>query len=74
LKAHSESQIYLTSLLTDVLGEGPAAVATAFIPDLHHFRNRGAKDVIPLWRDFEATEPNVTAGVWRPWPRLMAKP
>jgi hypothetical protein len=30
---------------------------------LHHFCNRGAKDVILLWRDAEGTEPNVTAGV-----------
>jgi hypothetical protein len=63
LRSHSDRQIYLTSLLTDVLGEGPVATATAFIPDLHHFCNRGAKDVIPLWRNAEGTEPNVTAGV-----------
>jgi hypothetical protein len=63
LKAHSDRQIYLTSLLTDVLGEGPATVVAAHIPDLHHFRNRGAKDVIPLWRDAGATEPNLTHGV-----------
>ena len=53
----------MTSLLTAVMGHGPAAVATAAIPDLHHFCGRGAKDVIPLWRDAEATEPNVTGGL-----------
>lgn len=63
LQAHSGCQVYLTSLLTDVLGEGPAAVAAGYIPDLHHFCNRGAKDVIPLWRDAAATEPNLTAGL-----------
>ncbi len=64
LKAHSDRQVYLTSLLTEVLGEGPAAVAAACIPDLHHFRGSfGGAHVIPLWRDAEATEPNVTAGV-----------
>ncbi|HHS96855.1 MAG TPA: DNA methyltransferase [Chloroflexi bacterium] len=63
LRAHSDRQVYLTSLLTDVLGEGPAAVATVPIPDLHHFCGRGAKDVIPLWLDREATRPNVTGGV-----------
>jgi len=61
--AHSERQVYMTSLLTDVLGAGPAAVAAAYIPDLHHFRNRGARDVIPLWRDAAASDANVTAGV-----------
>jgi hypothetical protein len=62
-KSHSDRQVYLTSLLTNVLGEGPSAVATALVPDLDHFRGSfGAKHVIPLWRDSEATEPNVTAG------------
>jgi predicted helicase len=63
LKAHSNRQVYITSLLTEVLGEGPTAVAAACIPDLHHFRGSfGGAHVIPLWRDAEATEPNVTAG------------
>ncbi|HEY9072873.1 MAG TPA: type ISP restriction/modification enzyme, partial [Desulfobaccales bacterium] len=64
LKAQSDRQVYLTSLLTEVLGEGPAGVATACIPDLHHFRGSfGGAHVIPLWRDAAATEPNLTAGV-----------
>jgi len=63
LKAHSDRQVYFTSLLTKVLGEGPAAVATSLIPDMDYFCNRGARDVIPLWRDAGATEPNVTARV-----------
>ena len=62
-QVHSNRQVYLTSLLTAVLGAGPAATAAAHIPDLHHFRNRGAKDAIPLWRDAEAAEPNVTGGL-----------
>jgi hypothetical protein len=62
LKAHSDRQVYLTSLLTKVLGEGPAAVATSHIPDMDYFCNRGARDVIPLWLDAEAKEPNITAG------------
>jgi hypothetical protein len=57
-------QVFLTSLLTNVLGSGPAAVATAFVPDLDHFRGSfGGRAVIPLWRDAEATLPNV-AGPW----------
>ena len=62
-RVHSSQQLYMTSLLTAVLGLGPAAVATATIPDLHHFCGRGAKDVILLWRDVDATEPNVTGGL-----------
>ena len=49
-RAHSERQTYVTSLLTKVLGNGPAAAATAAVPDLDHFCGRGAKDVIPLYR------------------------
>jgi len=62
-RLHSGKQVYMTSLLTDVLGTGPAVTATADIPDLHHFHGRGAKDVIPLWRDADANMPNVTCGV-----------
>ncbi len=62
-RIHSDGQVYITSLLTEKLGGGPSAVVTADLPDLHHFSGRGAKDVIPLWRDNEATQPNVTAGL-----------
>jgi len=60
IRSHGDRQVYMTSLLTSVLGEGSSAVITSCIPDLHHFCGRGAKDVIPLWRDPEATQPNVT--------------
>jgi len=30
---------------------------------LHHFCGRGGKDVIPLWRDAAATQPNLPAGL-----------
>jgi hypothetical protein len=57
-------QIFMTSLLTGVLGLGPAAMVTADVPDLHHFRGSfGGKDVIPLWRNSAADEPNITEGL-----------
>ncbi len=62
-RAHSEWQTYITGLLTKVLGAGPAAVAASAIPDLDYYCGRGAKDVIPLYRDTDATEPNVTGGL-----------
>ena len=62
-RSHGERQTYITSLLTKVLGTGPAATATVATPDLDHFSGRGAKDAIPLWRDTDATEPNVTGGL-----------
>ncbi len=62
--ALSARQVHLTSLLTTVLGLGPAAIVTAHLPDLHHFRGSfGGADVIPLWRDAAGTVPNVTAGL-----------
>ena len=63
-QSFSDNQVHMTSLLTGVIGLGPAAVATAAIPDLHYFRGSyGGKHVIPLWRDSDATDPNVTHGV-----------
>ena len=61
--AHSERQIYLTSHLAGVLGIGPASTATANVPDLHYFCGRGGKDVIPLWRDAEASQANLPSGL-----------
>ena len=63
MRAHSDRQLYLTSMLTSILGEGPTAIATALIPDLHYFCGRGAKDVIPLWQDAHFAIPNLTQGV-----------
>lgn len=55
----SEKQIYLASQFTSVLGSGSAMVASAEIPDLHFFAGRGAKDIVPLYRDSKATQPNI---------------
>ncbi|MFN2383725.1 MAG: type ISP restriction/modification enzyme, partial [Gemmatimonadota bacterium] len=61
---HSPQQIYLVSLLTHVLGEGPAAMATELVPDMDYFRGSfGAKHVIPLWRNANATLPNIATGL-----------
>ncbi len=63
-RIHSADQIYLCSLLTGLIGDGPAAVVSAFVPDLHHFRGSyGGKDVIALWRNAAATAPNLTTGL-----------
>lgn len=61
-KSWSERQVFIGSLLTKVLGAGPAATVSAHVPDLDFFCNRGGKDVIPLWRDAEAKTANITAG------------
>jgi hypothetical protein len=61
--AHSDRQIYMGGFFTDILGEGPAVVASDCIPDKHFFCGRGGKDIIPLYRDPDAKHPNVTAGL-----------
>ena len=62
-RSHSDSQLYLTSIFTKVLGRGPALVATALVPDMDHFCNRGAKDVAPLYREAGTDHPNLTHGL-----------
>ena len=66
--SRSKRQIFLSTMTTGRLGAGPALTVTAEVPDLHHFRGSyGGKDVIPLYRDAAANEPNVTAGLLDIW-------
>ncbi len=61
---NSEKQLYLSSLFSHPLGSGPSLTSSAFIPDLDHFRGSyGAKAVIPLYRDADATKPNILSGL-----------
>lgn len=62
-RAHSTRQVYMVSLLTKAIGKGPAATVSAEVPEIDYFCARGAKDVIPLWRDSSALEPNITTGL-----------
>lgn len=60
---HSQ-QVFLTSQLWQVLGDGPALTASISVPDFHHFKGSyGGKDVIPLYRDADAKEPNILPGL-----------
>ena len=62
-RAHGPKQVYLTSQLTKPLGIGSALTATAQIPDMDYFCNRGGKDIIPLYLDAAATVPNIHPGL-----------
>ena len=63
-RAHSERQIYLTTLLNHPLGKGPALVACSCLPDLHHFRGSyGGKEVAPLYRTRDTSEANILPGL-----------
>jgi hypothetical protein len=55
----SSRQVFMTTLTTTSLGDGPAATVSTAIPDKHYFRGSyGGKDVLPLYRDAKGT-PNV---------------
>jgi hypothetical protein len=58
-QSHSSKQLFFASLLTKALGAGPALTITADVPDLDYFSGRGAKDVVPLYRDAAANHPNL---------------
>jgi len=63
-QCYSEKQIFFTSFLTGILGSGPAAVVSSNVTDMDHFRGSfGGKHVIPLWKDRNCTEPNITLGL-----------
>lgn len=47
----SGEQVFLTTMTTTSLGNGPAATLTSAVPDKHFFSGRGGKDIIPLYRD-----------------------
>ena len=60
----SDNQLYLSSLFSQPIDAGPALVASQYIPDLHSFRGSyGGKDVLPLFRDSGATQPNILPGL-----------
>ena len=64
LAASMGMNIFFTTLVTYSLGMGPAAVVTHHMPDYHSFRGSfGGQNVMPLYRDAEATSPNITGGL-----------
>lgn len=61
-EAHSNRQVYLTAPTDRSPSNGPALTFTSLIPDLHHYNGRGGR-AFPLWRDREASVPNVPDGL-----------
>lgn len=71
-QSQSPRQVFLSSLLSGQIGTGPAVTCSAYVPDLHHYRGSyGGKDVIPLFRDSAATQPNLSAGLTITLARLL---
>jgi len=58
--ARGARQVFLTTLTSTKLGQGPAVTATPYVPDLDHFSGRGAKNVMPLYRNPSGGEPNIS--------------
>ena len=56
-------QVFLTILTSTKIGRGPALTVTPYVPDLDHFSGRGAKNVMPLYRDPGGRMPNVAKGL-----------
>jgi Type ISP C-terminal specificity domain len=56
-------QVFLATLTSTKLGRGPAVTVSPYVPDLDYFSGRGAKNVMPLWRDARGRQPNVTRGL-----------
>lgn len=59
----SEKQIFLVSLMTAETSTGPNLTVSAYVPDKHYFCGRGGKDILPLFRDSNAQDPNITNGI-----------
>ncbi len=60
--AYGDRQVYLMGRLTQLLGDGPALIASSLLLDIHYLGG-GGKDVMPLYRDADAAEPNILPGL-----------
>ena len=60
--SYSDRQVYLMGRLTQLLGDGPALIASSLLLDIHYLGG-GGKDVMPLYRDADAAEPNILPGL-----------
>lgn len=60
-RALGPNQIYFTTLTSTPLGQGPVLIATPDLPDFDHFSGRGAKNVMPLYRDPKGAIPNMSS-------------
>lgn len=64
-QSQSSRQVFFLAPMTIAVARGPAITATCSVPDKHSYCGRGGKDVIPLFRDEAAAQPNITAGLGR---------
>jgi hypothetical protein len=55
-------QVFATASHDKQVVGGPAVTFTTWVPDMHHFDNRGGK-AIPLYRDLATLTPNIAPGL-----------
>ena len=58
-ETRSTRQVFLTALSRTAPSMGPAVTITGFIPDLDHYKGSFGGRVFALWRDSNASVPNV---------------
>lgn len=61
-KATSDAQIFVMTLFSSRLGEGPVCIASSEVPDRNAFNNRGTA-LLPMYRDRRGQDPNITGGL-----------
>jgi Type ISP C-terminal specificity domain/N-6 DNA Methylase len=71
---YSSQQVYLTGLEAHSPENGPAITFSALIPDNHHYKGSFAGRVYPLWRDRDATQPNVKPALLAHLAKIFAQP
>ena len=59
-EGYGSKQIFMSALMAHSPTAGPAATATALIPDLHQYKGSFGGRVFALWKDAAATETNIT--------------
>ncbi len=72
-KNYSARQVHLTAPEDRTPTAGPALTLTDLIPDLHHYHGRGGR-VFPLWRNSDATQPNVKPALLAHLANVYAQP
>lgn len=59
-----DGQLFLMTLTSTTLGDGPAVTLSPYVPDMDFFRGSfGAKSVHPLYRSAGTSQPNVSASL-----------
>ena len=73
-KAYSSRQVHLTALERVSPSSGPAITLTGLVPDLDHYKGSFGGRAHPLWRDSDATQPNIKPALLAYLPNVYAQP